>query len=78
MTSAIAFRSGFWRRTGAMLLKYFDILDKNHDGYLDGDELAAAQSMMGSRSSAAAPPSAAPKSEAARNAEAFNETPTSR
>ncbi|HXA39875.1 MAG TPA: redoxin family protein [Phenylobacterium sp.] len=65
-------------RTGAMLLKYFDILDKNHDGYLDGDELAAAQSMMGSRRSAAAPPSAAPKSEAARNAEAFNETPTSR
>ena len=32
---------------GQMLLKYFDALDKNHDGYLDESELAAAQSMMG-------------------------------
>jgi len=32
---------------GQQLLKYFDVLDKNHDGYLDESELAAAQSMMG-------------------------------
>jgi hypothetical protein len=32
---------------GAQLLKYFDVLDKNHDGALDRDELAAAQAMMG-------------------------------
>ena len=34
--------------------KYFDVLDKNHDGVLDEDELAAAQAMMGPRRSAAA------------------------
>ncbi|HEX3364898.1 redoxin domain-containing protein [Phenylobacterium sp.] len=61
---------------GAMLLKYFDVLDKNHDGYLDADELAAAQGMMGNRRSAAAAPPAKPKSEAAQQAEAFNPSPT--
>jgi len=49
---------------GQQLLKYFDVLDKNHDGALDVDELAAAQGMMGGRRSAAAPPSAAPKGSA--------------
>ena len=37
---------------GAQLLKYFDVLDKNHDGALDVDELAAAQGMVGGRRSA--------------------------
>jgi hypothetical protein len=47
---------------GAQLLKYFDVLDKNHDGVLDADELAAAQAMMGPRRRAegAIAPSAAP------------------
>ncbi len=54
---------------GAMLLKYFDVLDKNHDGALDAEELAAAQAMMGPRRSAAAPPSADPQA-AAFNAKA--------
>ena len=66
-------------RMGAQLLKYFDVLDKNHDGYLDADELAAAQQMMGGgRRSAAAPPTAKPKSEAAEQAAAFNGSPTNR
>ncbi|HEY2357399.1 MAG TPA: redoxin family protein [Phenylobacterium sp.] len=34
---------------GTQLLKYFDVLDKNHDGVLDAGELAAAQAMMGPR-----------------------------
>jgi hypothetical protein len=34
---------------GTQLLKYFDVLDKNHDGALDRDELVAAQAMMGPR-----------------------------
>jgi Redoxin/EF hand len=63
---------------GRQLLKYFDVLDKNHDGYLDADELAAAQGMMGGRRSAAAAPTAKP-SEAAQQAAAFNsDSPTSR
>ena len=61
---------------GATLLKYFDVLDKNHDGYLDVEELAAAQSMMGNRRSAAAAPPAKPASEAAQQAEAFTPSPT--
>jgi hypothetical protein len=66
-------------RMGAQLAKYFDMLDKNHDGFLDADELAAAQAMMGGpRRSAAAPPSAKPKSEAAEQAAAFNASPTNR
>ncbi|WP_309605424.1 redoxin family protein [Phenylobacterium sp.] len=32
---------------GDMIAKYFDVLDKNHDGALDKDELAAMQKMMG-------------------------------
>jgi hypothetical protein len=36
-------------QTGAMLLKYFDALDKNHDGALDVAELADAQKLMGNR-----------------------------
>jgi hypothetical protein len=36
-------------RMGQMLLKYFDVLDKDHDGSLDKAELAAAQQMMGNR-----------------------------
>ena len=66
-------------RMGAQLAKYFDVLDKNHDGYLDADELAAAQGMMGgNRRSAANPPTAKPKSEAAEQAAAFNASPTNR
>ena len=66
-------------RMGAQLGKYFDILDKNHDGYLDVNELAAAQAQMGGpRRSAAAPPTAKPKSEAAEQAAAFNASPTNR
>jgi len=34
-------------QAGEMLAKYFDALDKNHDGALDVAELAAAQKMMG-------------------------------
>ena len=58
-------------KTGGQLLKYFDVLDKNHDGALDKSELAAAQAMMGGRRSAAAAPAAVP-SEAATQAAAFN------
>ncbi|MFL5298561.1 MAG: hypothetical protein ACJ798_19455 [Phenylobacterium sp.] len=36
-------------RLGEQLGKYFDVLDKNHDGGLDKAELAAAQQMMGMR-----------------------------
>ena len=32
---------------GDMIGKYFDVLDKNHDGALDTEELAAMQKMMG-------------------------------
>jgi hypothetical protein len=49
---------------GAMLTKYFDVLDKNHDGMLDADELAAAQAMMGPRRSAASPPAGDPQAAA--------------
>jgi Ca2+-binding EF-hand superfamily protein len=56
---------------GDMIGKYFDVLDKNHDGALDKSELAAAQAMMGPRRSAAAAPAAVP-SEAATQAAAFN------
>ncbi|THD71517.1 redoxin domain-containing protein [Phenylobacterium sp.] len=63
---------------GRQLLKYFDVLDKNHDGYLDASELAAAQGMMGGRRSGGAAPTAKP-SEAATAASAFNsDSPTSR
>jgi len=58
-------------RIGEQLAKYFDVLDKNHDGAIDKTELAAAQAMMGPRRSAAAPPAAAP-SEASTAASAFN------
>ncbi|MFI4950345.1 MAG: hypothetical protein ACHP7A_04840 [Caulobacterales bacterium] len=54
---------------GQTLLKYFDVLDKNHDGALDADELAAAQAMMGPRRRAE---TAKPPSEAAVSASAFN------
>ena len=53
---------------GRQLLKYFDALDKNHDGYLDADELAAAQAMMGPRRKAEIAPSAAPAPKAAAGA----------
>ncbi|MDB5435861.1 MAG: hypothetical protein JWR47_2118 [Phenylobacterium sp.] len=43
---------------GTQLLKYFDVLDKNHDGALDRDELAAAQAMMGPRRRADSAPAA--------------------
>jgi len=52
---------------GSALLKYFDVLDKNHDGVLDADELAAAQAMVGPRRQAAKP-----ASPAAESASAFN------
>ena len=66
-------------RMGAQLGKYFDLLDKNHDGALDASELAAAQAMMGGRrgGSAIAPPGK-PKSEAAEQAAAFSGSPTNR
>ena len=54
---------------GNALLKYFDVLDKNHDGALDADELEAAQKMVGGRRSAAAAPPADPQA-AAFNAKA--------
>jgi len=54
---------------GNALLKYFDVLDKNHDGALDADELEAAQKMVGGRRSAAAAPQADPQA-AAFNAKA--------
>ena len=64
-------------RMGSQIGQFFDVLDKNHDGYLDADELAAAQARMGGpRRSAAAPPTAKPKSEAAEQAAAFNANPT--
>ncbi|HZZ66686.1 MAG TPA: redoxin domain-containing protein [Phenylobacterium sp.] len=62
---------------GRQLLKYFDVLDKNHDGYLDANELAAAQGMMGGRRGGQEA-SAKPKSEAAQQAAAFNASPTNR
>jgi mono/diheme cytochrome c family protein len=62
---------------GRQLLKYFDLLDKNHDGYLDANELAAAQGMMGGRRGGQEA-SAKPKSEAAQQAAAFNASPTNR
>ena len=49
---------------GAMLLKNWDSMDKNHDGVIDKDELAAAMKMMGGgkrrQEAAAAPAAAAP------------------
>jgi hypothetical protein len=49
-------------QVGDMIGKYFDVLDKNHDGALDADELAAMQKMMGGqrRREAAADKPAAP------------------
>ncbi|MDB5462879.1 MAG: hypothetical protein JWP23_1268 [Phenylobacterium sp.] len=49
-------------QAGDMIAKYWDTLDKNHDGVLDKEEFAAMQKMMGSRKRAqAAPaPTAAP------------------
>ncbi|MGZ6037295.1 MAG: hypothetical protein ACXWKR_01405, partial [Phenylobacterium sp.] len=45
---------------GAMLLKNWDAIDKNHDGVIDKDELAAAtKSMFGRRRQEAAAPAAA-------------------
>jgi Ca2+-binding EF-hand superfamily protein len=44
---------------GEMLLKYFDVLDKDHDGSLDKAELAEAGKLMGPmrrRQAEAAPP----------------------
>jgi hypothetical protein len=43
---------------GDMLAKYFDVLDKDHDGSLDMAELAAAQAMMPQRRRQAAQPPA--------------------
>jgi hypothetical protein len=48
---------------GAQILKYWDVLDKNHDGFIDKEELAAMQKMMGEqhrRREAEAKPAAAP------------------
>ena len=36
-------------RLGDMLKKYFTMIDTNHDGFIEKDELAAAMKMMGSR-----------------------------
>jgi len=46
-----------------MLKKYFGLIDANHDGALDSNELAAAAKLMprrGPPKPAAAPPAAAP------------------
>jgi len=45
---------------GGMIAKYFDVLDKNKDGALDQDELAAAQAMMGNRRRADSAPVSPP------------------
>jgi AhpC/TSA family/EF hand len=47
---------------GDQIAKYWDVLDKNHDGFIDKDELAAMQKMMGQhrRQSADAKPATAP------------------
>jgi hypothetical protein len=48
---------------GARILKNWDMIDKNHDGFIDKDELAAMQKMMGEqrrRREAQAKPAAAP------------------
>jgi hypothetical protein len=53
---------------GDMIGKYFDVLDKNHDGALDKDELAAMQKMMGGqrrKREASAEPAKAPATGAA-------------
>jgi hypothetical protein len=36
-------------RLGEMLKKYFTLIDTNHDGFIEKDELAAAMKMMGNR-----------------------------
>ena len=36
-------------RLGDMLKKYFTLIDSNHDGFIEKDELAAAMKMMGNR-----------------------------
>jgi hypothetical protein len=58
-------------RIGDMLGKYWDVLDKNHDGVLDAGEFAAAQAMMGNRRRGSEAPTARP-SEASTAASAFN------
>ncbi|THD68631.1 redoxin family protein [Phenylobacterium sp.] len=50
---------------GEQIAKYWDVLDKNHDGYLDADELAAMQKMMGHRRQSADTKPAAPAAAAA-------------
>jgi hypothetical protein len=53
---------------GARILKNWDMIDKNHDGFIDKDELAAMQKMMGEqrrRREAQAKPAAAPAAAAA-------------
>jgi len=50
-------------RVGQMLLGKWDVIDANHDGVIDANELAAAQKMMGGgrrRQEAEAAPSAPP------------------
>jgi hypothetical protein len=59
-------------KPGAMLLKYFDMIDTNHDGVIDAAELAAAQKLMGGRKaltgngSLPAPKPAAPEAKPTR------------
>jgi hypothetical protein len=54
-------------KMGDMIGKYWDALDKNHDGVLDADEFAAMQKMMGGhrRQQAEAKPAATPAAPAA-------------
>ncbi|THD62389.1 redoxin family protein [Phenylobacterium sp.] len=47
-------------QVGDQILKYWDVLDKNHDGVLDQDELNAMEKMGHRREAAAAPKPAAP------------------
>jgi hypothetical protein len=56
-------------KIGDMIAKYWDVLDKNHDGALDHTEFAAMQSMMGPRRRADAP-AAKPAAEPTKVAQA--------
>jgi hypothetical protein len=57
-------------QAGEMIAKYWDTLDKNHDGVLDKEEFSAMQKMMGQRrraDTAPAKPAAAPTTALASN-----------
>jgi hypothetical protein len=49
---------------GEKLAKYFDMIDKNHDGFIENDELNAALQMMGNQRRRQAATPAAPSTPA--------------